>query len=58
MRDAIARLRSTFVTESNAEDRDERPATALYECSACRSLIINPSGERCSQCESGTVLRR
>jgi len=27
----------------------------LYECSSCRSVLIEPPSESCSQCASGTL---
>ena len=55
MRATIARLRSTLTAGDSPEEQSE---TVLYECTSCRSMIMNPASDRCSQCESGTLARR
>lgn len=61
MRNGLAALLNKLTkTPSDEQEHsiDPRPASNLYECSACHSMIINPASDRCPQCKSGTLARR
>ena len=54
----LTKLRNKFSNRAPTEtdtEVDESPETVLHECTACGSVFIQHSGDRCSQCGSGTL---
>lgn len=58
----LTKLRNKFSkqqpTEVDADTEDDRPETVLHECTACGSVFIQHSGERCSECGEGTLVEQ
>ena len=58
----LTKLRNKFAKrepeESESEPDDERPKTVLHECTDCGSVFIQHSGDRCSECGSGTLVEQ
>lgn len=58
----LTKIRNKFSnrssTETASESEDDRPETVLHECTACGSVFIQHSGDRCSECGSGTLVEQ
>ena len=44
--------------ESDSKPEDDRPKTVLHECTACGSVFIQHSGDRCSECGSDSLVEQ
>ncbi len=59
----LTKIRNKFSkresTESEPEEEEEeRPETVLHECTACGSVFIQHSGDRCSECGSDALVEQ
>lgn len=58
----LTKIRNKFSkrqsTDSDAAAEDERPETVLHECTDCGSVFIQHSGDKCSECGSGTLVEQ
>lgn len=55
----VSYLKARTGQETDADGGDdERRSPDAYECPACGALIMQPSTEECSQCQSATLVPR
>lgn len=58
----LTKIRNKFSnrqsTDTDATAEEDRPETSLHECTACGSVFIQHSGDRCSECGSDSLVEQ
>lgn len=58
----LTKIRNKFSnrqsTDTDATAEDDQPKTVLHECTACGSVFIQHSGDRCSECGSDSLVEQ
>lgn len=58
----LTKIRNKFSnrqsTDTDSAAEDDQPETVLHECTACGSVFIQHSGNRCSECGSDSLVEQ